>query len=86
MECPVCNGDQFLKRQVDVSEVYGKPTNATVTRICPNCLGSGEGELPLSGKDLAAGGGIGDGERQNLSGGVPIGSGERDGGTVQHPR
>lgn len=81
MICPVCNGDQFLRWQVDVSEVYGKPTTATQTRVCPNCGGSGRGELPHDGK-MAASGGNGDGE--DMQGGVPSRSGECTGGTLQH--
>ena len=78
MVCPVCAGEGYLRREIDTTAVYGVPMKSMVSRPCPNCLGSGEGELPLSGKDQAAGGGIGDGG-QDLQGGVTVRSGELTG-------
>lgn len=54
-KCPVCNGEGWLRREIDTSAMYGKPHMSTVTRICPNCLGKRYAPpLPVDGKSCAA--------------------------------
>jgi DnaJ-class molecular chaperone len=46
--CTVCRGDGFLHRDVDKSQLYGRPTTVSVSRVCPWCHGTGQEYLPLS--------------------------------------